>query len=578
MSKRQRAIRLNVFFGFVVLTLVVFAIRLFQVQGIDAQDWATMASAATAQESVIPATRGDILDRNGEVLAGTVDAVAITADPSMTAARAPMIAKILTSALGSKNDYFDMIETLRKPDTRFVYIERKVPRWKASKIQAELKKHELVGIFTEAETLRTYPSGSLAANTIGFLDASGTGVAGIEQSFNEQLTGTDGVRSYAMSPQGETLPQSAKASKAAEPGLNVVTTIDRDLQWYADQRLAQSVRSSRSNWGLAITMDVTNGEILHLSQYPTFNPDLRKNMTSDRTVARAVQNVYEPGSVQKILTMATAVEEGKVSAETKVKVPGSMDVGGFTISDAWDHGTIKLTAAGVLAKSSNLGTVIAANEVDSKAMHDSLEKFGLGSKTGIELPGESGGILTEADTWRKSNKATIAFGQGVSVTALQMVSAVSAIGNKGVYVQPRIVKGVVKDGEIESEETDSHRVVSAETAAEVLRMMEETVTDAGSSPAAKISGYRVAGKSGTAWRVNPKTGRYVRGQYTVSFIGIAPADNPRFVTYIVLDNPGGGASGGATAAPVFRDIMAAALQRYAVTPTGEKKAKTPLEW
>lgn len=578
MIPRQNGARLNTFFGLTVLVLMVFSARLFQIQGIDASGWAAMASSAASQESVIPAMRGDILDRNGEVLAGTIDAVAITADPTMTAAEAPRIAKIITSHLNNKTDYFALVETLRKPGTRFVYVERRIPKWKAAKITDELREQKLVGIFTEAETLRTYPGGSLAANAVGFLDGSGVGVAGIERSFQEVLAGKDGVRNFAMSPQGERLPQGKTSVVEAVPGQSVMTTIDRDLQWYADQRLAETVRNSRANWGLAITLDVTNGEVLHLSQYPTFNPDKRKNMTSDRTVSRAVQTVFEPGSVQKVLTMATLVDEGKLNAETKFKVPGKIDVGGFTITDAWDHGTLKLTTAGVLAKSSNLGTIIAARQLTPEQMHAGLTKFGLGSKTGIELPGESRGILNDAKDWREANQATISFGQGVSVTAMQMVSAVGAVGNKGVLVKPTIVKGVInEDGDIEKKEPESQRVISEAAATEMLRMMEMTVSDEGTSPMAKIPGYRVAGKSGTAWRINPETGNYARGQYTVSFVGIAPADNPRFVTLVVIDNARGG-SGGVTAAPVFQDIMSAALQRYAVLPTGAKREKTPLTW
>lgn len=579
MTKRQRTVRLRIILVLVLSVLSVFGLRLFQIQGIDANAWAAMAENASKHEVRIPAQRGDIVDRNGEVMAGTVDAVALTANPTMTAANAPAIARVILEHLDDDVDYFDMVEKLRKPDTQFVYLERKVPTWKSSAILKDLKAQKIPGIFVEPETLRTYPGGSLAANLLGFLDGSGMGVSGIEKTYHEQLTGTDGVRRFAMSPQGERLPQGESHTTDAVPGQDVVTTVDRDLQWYADQRLAEQVRSVHAGWGLAITMDIKTGEILQSSQYPSFNPDTRQNMTNDRTVNRAVQNVYEPGSVQKLLTMASVVDQGKASATTKVRIPGAMDVGGFTIGDAWDHGTIKLTAAGVIAKSSNLGTVVASQQISSKSLYDYLRAFGLGRRTGIGLAGESNGILSDPSNWGKAEKSTISFGQGVSVTAMQMIAAVGAIANGGVYVQPSIVKGIgEEDGISPVVEPKTHRVISKRASAEVLKMMEATLGEGGSAPLANIDGYRVAGKTGTAWRIDPDTGRYVGGQYTVSFAGVAPADDPRFVTYVVIDNPRGSASGGYTAAPVFKDIMKTALERFGVAPSGTETPATKLEW
>lgn len=579
MTRAQRSRRLRAFLVIICVTLCAFGLRLVQIQGIDANAWAAMAREAASHEVEIPAPRGDIVDRNGDVLAGTVDAVAITADPSMTGQNAPAIADVIVDVLGDEVDYFGLIEELRKPDSRFVYLARKVPRWESTQIERTLRERRLAGVFVEPETLRTYPGGSLAANVLGYLDGSGTGVAGLEATFDEALTGTAGVRSFAMSPQGERLPLAETQTTDAVPGEDVVTTIDRDLQWYADQRLAEAVRSSGSGWGLAVTVDVESGEVLQLSQYPSFNPDTRENMDSSRTVARGVQHIYEPGSVQKVLTFAAAADQGKVDADTRFQVPGSLDVGGFTISDYWDHGLINMTAAGIIARSSNLGTIIAAQQMGDDVLHQYLTDFGLGQRTGVGLPGESPGLLSKHENWRSSHRATISFGQGVSVTAVQMVAALAAVANDGTYIEPRLVKGVRSaDGIEELEAPETRRVVSERAAREVITMMEATVGEGGTAPAARIDGYRVAGKTGTAWRVNPDTGRYVRGQYTVSFAGMAPAEDPRFVTYVVLDNPSGNASGGGTAGPVFADIMQAALERYAVPPSGEPAPETPMDW
>jgi cell division protein FtsI (penicillin-binding protein 3) len=327
-------------------------------------------------------------------------------------------------------------------------------------------------------------------------------------------------------------------------------------------------------------MDIRTGQLVQLSQVPTFNPDKHTGMDDYNTVSRSLQTVYEPGSVQKTVTMAALADQGKISPETKISVPSKLVIDNYPIGDYWQHGTLRLTAAGVIAKSSNLGTIVASQQMTDKVMHDYLVKFGFGSKIGIKLPGESAGILAPAKSWTKANHATISFGQGISVTALQMVRAVGAIANGGVIIDPTVVTGITAaDGEkMPVKASIGKRVVSKKAAATVTRMMEAVTAPDGTAPAAAIDGYRVAGKTGTAWRVNPVTGRYVHGQNTVSFMGFAPADNPRFLTYIVLDKPFANAGGGSTAAPVFHDIMSMALERFGVAPTGSKIPKVSQEW
>jgi cell division protein FtsI (penicillin-binding protein 3) len=317
-----------------------------------------------------------------------------------------------------------------------------------------------------------------------------------------------------------------------------------------------------------------------MSQAPTFNPDRKTGMQDYNTVSRAVQTVYEPGSVMKTVTMASLADRGKITPETPIVVPSGMKIDNFKIGDYWKHGVLHLTAGGVLAKSSNLGTIVASQQMSDRAMYSSFRKFGFGTESGIELPGESQGIFKPGSEWSKANHATIAFGQGVSVTAMQMVRAVGAIANGGVMVDPTVVDGFVSpDGKrTDAEPTKTRRVVSKKAASIVTRMMEAVTAKNGTAPAAAIPGYRVAGKTGTAWRVNPLTGRYVRGQNTVSFIGFAPADKPRFLTYVVLDKPYANAGGGSTAGPVFHDIMSMALERFGVVPTGSKAAKVKQTW
>lgn len=571
--------RLRACLVLVLTVLVLFGVRLFQIQGIDSAAFAAKAVQDGTDTVVVPAPRGSITDRNGIDLAANVEGITLTADPTMTTADAPQVAAVLTGVFDDL-DYFSLVEKLRTPKSRYVVLVKQAPATKAQKALDRLKEKGLVGVFSDSAPIRTYPGGSLAANLVGYLNAQGEGVAGLERTYDEQLQGKDGRMTYEVAPSGQRIPQADTTVDEMVPGKDVVTTIDRDLQWYADQRLADGVRSSSADWGLAITMDVTNGEIVQLSQYPSFDPDTRTGMTEKNTVARAWQTVYEPGSVIKTLTMAALADQGLVSADTKIKVPGSMTIDGFNISDYWDHGTIKLTAAGVIAQSSNMGTIVASQQMKSSTLHSYLSKFGLGAKTGVGLPGESKGILVPAARWSRSQAATVTFGQGVSVTALQMVRAVGAIANGGVAVEPTVVSGLkAGDGSVEKPaRAKGQRVVSQQAAKQVTRMMEAVTADDGTAPAAQIEGYRVAGKTGTAWRVNPETGRYVRGQNTVSFMGFAPADNPRFVTYVVLDNPVSSAGGGSTAAPIFQQVMSMALERFGIAPTGAKSPKVAQDW
>jgi cell division protein FtsI (penicillin-binding protein 3) len=572
--------RLRVCLAMVVGVFSVFGIRLFQIQGLDASAYAAMAVEAGTAKSTVPAPRGAILDRNGVELASSVDGLTLTADPQMTSAYAPQIARILREKLGRRIDYFDTIDKLRTPGSRFVYLVRDVPAWTAKKALEAIAEARLTGVFSEKETLRTYPGGKLAANLLGYVNGAGKGVAGLEQKYDKTLTGTDGSSTYEVSPTGQRIPMADSAVTEMVPGGDVTTTIDRDLQWYADQRLADAVRQSSSDWGLAVTMDTKTCQIVQMSQAPTFNADDRSGMVDANTVSRGVQHVYEPGSVMKTVTMAALADQGKIASDTPIVVPPKMEIDNFPIGDYWVHGVLHLTAAGVIAKSSNLGTIVAAQQMSDTTMYNYLRRFGFGQKSGVNLPGESEGILKNGKDWTKANHATIAFGQGVSVTAMQMVRAVGAIANAGKMCQPSVVTGTTDAAGDETKlpSTPSKRIVSQDAAATVTRMMEAVTAPDGTAPAAAIKGYRVAGKTGTAWRVDPVTGRYIRGQNTVSFMGFAPADKPRFLTYVVLDKPYSNAGGGSTAAPVFHDIMSMALERFGVAPTGSKNPTVAQEW
>lgn len=572
-----------------ILVFTVFAGRLFQIQGLDMGAYAAEAVRSGTMPITVPAPRGEILDRNGRPLATSIEGRNITADPKLTAPNAPQIAAILRDKLGDKIDYFDTIDKLRKVvynptlkqtlPARFVYVARNVPVWQAKETLDALEDYP--GVLSEKVGLRNYPGGRLAANLIGFVDSDGVGRAGLEQAFQKKLTGKDGKNTYEVSPQGVRIPMADATIEKMVPGADVVSTIDRDLQWYADQRIALGVRKSSADWGLAITMDVRTGEIVQMSQAPSYDLSDTKDRDSSQVKNRSVESVYEPGSVLKTVTMAALADQGRIRPETPIVVPKQIKVNSYRIGDYWEHGRLRLTAAGVIAKSSNLGTIVAARQMSEQSHWSYLRKFGFGERTGIGLAGETAGILLNADRWSAAHRATISFGQGISVSAVQIIRAVGAIANGGVMVTPTVVDGFRQPNgtKVAALRDAGKRVISPEAAAIVTRMMEQVPrVDGGTAPPARIDGYRVAGKTGTAWRVDPVTGRYIRGQNVVSFIGFAPADRPRFITYVVLDKPFSNAGGGLTAAPVFHDIMAMALERFGVVPTGSKSPKLDLDW
>jgi cell division protein FtsI (penicillin-binding protein 3) len=558
--------------------LSLFAARLFQLQGVDANAYASMAEDEGTQTVELHASRGAILDRNGFELASTVDAVALTADPTMTADNATRIAAILQRHLGL--EYFSTVSQLRAPDTRFVYLARRVPTWKSNEVMSALDRANLVGVFTERDPLRTYPDGDASANLVGVVGAEGGGLSGLEYEYDDLLAGEDGHATYLLAPSGERIPLSDATVDDPEPGVGLQTTIDRDVQWMAERRLTRAVRDTGSDWGTAVTIDVRTGEVVQFSQYPGFDPNQVGSLDEDDMVNRGAQYVYEPGSVEKVLTYSAVADAGEVTPRTRIKVPGAYHVDGYEINDDWSHGTIRLTATGAIAKSSNLAAILVSQRISARELHGYLESFGLGERTGIGLPGESAGILADYRDWSDSQHATIAFGQGLSVTAIQMAAALATVANDGVYVEPTLVTGYVQpDGSVEpAPEPETHRVISEQAAEMVAKMMTATTQDGGTAPLAAIPGYRVAGKTGTAQRVDQDTLGYVPGQRTISFAGFAPSDDPRFLTYVVLDNPKDGSFGGTGAGPVFHDIMSMVLQRYGIAPTGAKPVRIPLEW
>jgi cell division protein FtsI (penicillin-binding protein 3) len=571
-------LRLRVGFILIAMVVSVFAARLFQIQGVDASAYAAKAEAEGAVTVALPATRGSITDRNGAPLAESVDGLMIVADPTLTAKHASAIAKIIANRLDI--DYFDVLQRLRKPDTHFQYIARRVPSTKARAVVKELDAKKFKGVDTRRDPVRDYPAKDVGANLVGFMNDAGDAGEGAELMFDKMLSGKDGSATYEEGG-GNRIPLGDNSVVPAKSGHDLALTIDRDAQWYTQRVLRSTVQGASADSGVAVAMDSRTGELLAVADYPTFDAN-QPGLSSEKNLgSRALRDAYEPGSVEKVLTASSLIDAGKVTPQTKIVVPPQLPVADRVIHDYWPHGKIHLTLTGVIAKSSNIGIARAASQFTHKELYTYLKSFGLGRPTNLGVQGESAGILPDWHNWSQLTQDTIAFGQGVAVSAVQMAAAVNAIANKGVLVEPSLVKGraTTSTGQtVGSRTATEHRVVS-ERAARLTTHMMEAVTDPvqGTAPMAGIPGYRVAGKTGTAQRVGKHCGCY-DGTYAVSFAGFAPADNPRFMVYVVVQNPRNGGGGGSVGGPAFQKIMSYLLQKYAVPPTGSKAPTPHLEW
>ncbi len=446
--------------------------------------------------------------------------------------------------------------------TAFVYLARGLEPEVASQVQAL----RLVGIGTLVEPKRVRPDGGLAANLLGFTNLDGAGAAGVELGWNDVLAGVDGKSTDEVDGSGRVIPTGRTQRVEPSPGRDVQLTIDRDLQWYAQEVLARRVAEADAESGSAVVMDVQTGEVLALATAPSFDandpgaspPELRGNP--------AISDVFEPGSVGKVITAAAALEAGVVTPDTVMSVPDRLLLAGKNFKDSHDHPVERMTFTGVLVESSNVGTIMTAQKLGGQKLHDALRRFGLGDKTGMGLPGESRGIVPAFEDWSGTSHGTIPIGQGYSVNGVQMASVYSTIANDGVRVAPSIVRGTVDDNGVvvPAPAPETERVLAPEIASQLRTMLEGVTTKEGTAPLAAIPGYRVAGKTGTAQRV--VDGRY--SGYTSSFVGFAPADAPRLAISVSLQDPKNGYYGGAIAAPVFRDIMSFALRSMQVLPTG----------
>ncbi|MFE6336301.1 peptidoglycan D,D-transpeptidase FtsI family protein [Streptomyces sp. NPDC057798] len=582
------------------LVLIAFVVRLLQVQAVDAGTYAAKAEKNRYVGYTLAAERGGITDRNGVALAASVDAYDITADPTLFTRKSLKVgdgpeqaAALLAPILGQ--DQAVLTKKLKAKGQYVLLSRRQTPQvWKQIKdlksalaTKAETDPgtaNVLAGVFSVASSKRVYPNGELAAGILGWVNYDGKGGGGVEQQFDKELAGKDGKIRYAQSG-GRQVPTAGGSTETpAVPGSDVELTIDRDIQWAAQNAISEQVEKSKADRGYVIVQDTRTGEILAMANSPGFDPNDLSKADGASLHNWSLEDAYEPGSTAKVMSMAAVLEEGVATPGTHVVVPNRLHRGDRLFKDDIDHETWYLTLNGVLAKSSNIGTILATGQLgktqpeSNKVLYSYLRKFGLGSYTGLGFPGETKGILAPPDQWSTSQQYTIPFGQGVSINAMQAASVYSTIANGGVRVEPTLVRGTKgADGRFTpAQKPEKTRVVSARTAKTLARMLESVVDDReGTGTKARIPGYRVAGKTGTANRVDPATGKY-RG-YTSSFAGFAPADQPRITVYCAIQNATeGNYFGGQICGPVYKQVMEFALKTLQVPPTGAPAAKLPV--
>ncbi|MEV6119633.1 penicillin-binding protein 2 [Streptomyces sp. NPDC052077] len=586
------------------LTLVLgaFVFRLLQVQAVDAGTYTAKAEQNRYVVHTLSAERGGITDRNGVALATTVDSYDITADPTMFTPEQLSVddgpeqaAALLAPILGEDQD--KLVAQLRPKNKELRYV--RLARLRTPQVWNQIKDlksalnsrartdptavNVLAGVFADPSSKRVYPGGDLAAGVLGWVGADGEGGGGLERQLEAILAGEDGEIRYAQSG-GRQVPTAGSSGTPAVPGSDVELTLDRDIQWAAQHAISEQVKKSRADGGYVIVQDTRTGEILAMANSPGFDPGDLAHADPKALGNGALQDAYEPGSTAKVLSMAAVLEENAATPGTHVTVPNRLHRGDRLFKDDIDHATWYLTLNGVLAKSSNIGTILATGQLGkdqdeaNRVLYSYLRKFGLGEYSGLGFPGETKGILAPPAQWSTSQQYTIPFGQGVSVTALQAASVYSTIANGGVRVAPTLVRGTKgPDGHFEpAPEPGKKRVVSEKTAKTLARMLESVVDDEeGTGAKARIPGYRVAGKTGTANRVDPATGKY-RG-YTSSFAGFAPADQPRVTVYCAIQNATkGNYFGGQICGPIYKEVMAFALKTLQVPPTGAAPANLPV--
>jgi cell division protein FtsI (penicillin-binding protein 3) len=575
--------RIRFFTVILVVVSLVFTWKLVEFQVVRAADINKISKEKRSVTRTIPAVRGSILDSEGNVLARTVNRYDINAAPinvlpitrtvngqTLTISVEQQIAEIaavlgltvedVTAKVAGKSNYANIKKNVDSDGYR------------------ALQKLDIPWLYYDQKLARIYPDGAVAGNLLGFVGVDGTPLAGIERQYNSCLAGIDGQETFERgATDGIRIPNSAQVTQKARNGSDVILTINADLQYYTQQVLVNTVRNLRADWASAVVVEVKTGNILAAAEAPTVDPNNPGASTAADRQSRIFQAVFEPGSTMKTVTAATVVDQGKATPESQIKAPYRIRLPwGQYIQDSHMHGTDKLTLTGVLRDSSNTGMIQFGARVDTETRYNYLRKFGVGEKTSVNFEGESAGLINKWQNWDKLTDKTSMFGQGIAVTPIQTAFFYQTVANGGVRLQPRLVAGCrdASGNVTASASKPGVRVISQATSRSTIDMLEKVVEQGGIGRTAGISGYRMAGKSGTA---QIKDGKGYGYRYAISFIGMAPAENPEYVLAVTIYKPRT-VSNSIGATPPFKRIFEQVLRTYRVPPSTTKSAKIATTW
>lgn len=538
--------------GILALIAVVFgvlAVRVADVQTRSREYFSELGRNQRVQQVTLAAERGGIFDRNGHDLALSLSRETVWADPRVIKRPAEYAAK-LAPVVGVEE--LSLRDRLSQSNQAFVYVARKVE----PEIAAAVRKLGLTGIGLAPESKRYYPAGDLAAPVLGFVGLDNDGLSGLESAMEGTLAGKPGEVTVERDPTGTELPGTERTVTAAKRGVDLVLTIDQSIQYEAERALIDQVNAVDAKGGLAIVMDVRTGDILAMATVDGETADSPARAAPSSQRNRTVTDVFEPGSTNKVVTIASALEARLVTPQTEFIVPQAIKVDGQKYEDVESHATV-MTVADILRESSNVGTIMIARELGSARFDAALRNFGFGKPTGLEFPGEAPGILLPLANYNDTSMASMPIGNAIAVTALQMLDVYATLANNGVARQPRLVAATIDDvgKRFDLAQGTTRQVVSPETAKTMREMLAAVVTG-GTGTKAAVPGYTVAGKTGTARKPPYEKPPY---RYVSSFVGFAPADNARLATIVVIDESAKQFFGGEVAAPVFSRIMQHAL-------------------
>jgi cell division protein FtsI (penicillin-binding protein 3) len=569
-------VRLVLVGAFFVFVWVGIGFRLVDVQALNAEQYADRGLDQRVRQEALPAVRGSIVDREYNAIATTVDAYLVTADPTLVV-EDERSAQLLAPVVGKTEA--ELVEAFAS-DRRYYVLTRGLTRDEADAVRRYVRANEIDGIFLPTEPKRFYPFGPLASQLVGFLQFdTGRGIEGLEYRYDEVLAGEPGSQLIERDPYGNPIPQGVYVVDPPVHGADLELTIDSQIQFTAEAALTQALLDTGAISGSVVVLDVGTGGVLAMANAPTFDPSDRRLGQDLLYRNGAVANVYEPGSTLKVVTVAAAIEEGLVEPSTQLEVPPEyvipLDLEPKIYGDVDRDTTETMTVADIVARSSNVGTIIIQELLGNEAHHAYLSEFGLGTATG-EFPAEAPGSLEDARDWCASTCGpSTAIGYRVGVTPLQMAAVFATIANDGVWVEPHVVAAIHHaDGTVDTHEPATRPVLSEDTARIMqLLLMGVVISDRGTGWRAAVDGYTVGGKTGTTEKYLPEEGVYSETDRIASFIGMAPISDPRIVVAVVLDSPDGEdedgadlAFGGVSAAPVFAEIVQAALNDLGVPP------------